>query len=169
MSTMFNRCGAKRRGKGTKQTQSTSSTSANTYGYTTPPDTADMEALRTHEFTHDPRIPYAFARQRQNMASSYANPLGGATTPQLRDAALRAGYEDSAQNEAQALREESHGLQGLQYAAKQSLAGMTAPRLIQTGGTSSGTGTSTIQQPFMDSLNPFVQGGASLGSAAILA
>lgn len=159
-------CGRLKAFKGqTTQTQNQTTSSANTYGWQTPPDTADTTALRNFQFQHDPRIDYSFARGRQNMANTYANPLGGATTPQLRDATLRAGYEDSAQQNAQADAEENYGFQGMKYGQASDLAHLTAPRLTQTGGSSTGSGVTTVQQPF--DWSSVISGGASMGSALL--
>src|SRR5688500_3604924 len=107
------------------------------------PGTADIAAQRNFQFGSDPRIGYAFARSRKNAAESFANPLGGYTTPQLRDAMLRAGDADSSQQEAQAYAEESHARQGLEYARRADLAQLTAPRLVTRGNSGRSSGTST--------------------------
>lgn len=128
--------------------------------------------MRGHQFATDPRIGHAFARSRTNAHESYNNPLGGYSTPQLRDAALRASDADSSQEEAQAYREESYGRNALEYAQKADVAAITAPRLVQTAqeGTSSGSGTSSSsgtgsqQQP----LAPAIISGASGMGAALL-
>lgn len=146
-------------GPKTKQTQTSNTT--NTYGWNAPPDTADVGALRGFEFESDPRLPYVFANARQKMEGTYDNPLGGATTPQLRDATLRAGYEDSAQNESQAYREENYGRQALEYGKLADIAQMTQPRLTQTSGSTNSSGTSQTSDPLGS-----IMKGASLGIAA---
>lgn len=167
------------------QTQSSSGSSgfsgANTFDFLTPPDTEDIRRQRGFQFQHDPRVGNAFSRQRRMLHESYGNPFGANTTQSLRDAALRAGDEDSAQNEAQAYREESHGLQGLQYGQLSDVANLTRPQLVQTGqsgtshedshatgtssGTASGTGTTTQSQPLLPGL---IQGASGVGSALIM-
>lgn len=162
-------CGRLRAAKGeTKQTQNQSTTSANTYGYVNTPETADTTALRNFKFEHDPRIPYAFARGRANVHNNYANPLGGSLggNAQLRDAALNANDQDSAQQEGQALSEENYGLQGLKYGQLADIASRTAPRFVQTGGSSTGSGTTTVQQPF--DWSGLISGGASMGAAMLM-
>lgn len=139
----------------------------------TPPDTADIEAMRGFTFDADPRVPYTFAKARQNIGESYNNPLGGNMTAGLRDAQLRASYEDLGQQEAQALREESHARQGLNYAKLADVATMTQPRMVQTGqaGTSSGTstGNSSGTQVQQNSLLPsLIQGGSAVGGALLM-
>lgn len=138
----------------------------NTYGLTPGPQSADIDAMRSFQFERDPRIPYAFANARNKLEQGYNSPTGGYTNPQIRDAQIRSGSRGLAQDESQALREENVGFQGMKFGQKAAVAGMTAPRVVQTGGTSSGTGTSTqTQSPGIDS---FIQGGASMGSALLL-
>jgi hypothetical protein len=159
-------CGQLRAAKGkTTQKQDSTSTTANTYGYMTPPDTGDISALRDFKFEHNPAIPYMYANARNKLESSYNSPTGGYTNPQIRDAQIRAGSRGLAQDESQALREENTGFQGMQFGQKQAVAGMTAPRLVNTGGTTKGDSTTTLQQPF--DWNSIIQGGASIGSAFI--
>lgn len=124
----------------------------------------DIDAMREHEFSTDPRIGYAFARNRRNARESFQNPMGGYTTPQLQDRMLAASDEDSTQQEAQAYREESHGRNALEYARDADVAAMTAPPLVQTGQTGTMSGTGSQQQ----SLMPGIVAGASGMGAALL-
>lgn len=139
----------------------------------TPPETADVTNLRDFEFTADPRVGYSFARTRRNVADSYSNPYGSYTTPALRDAMLRSQLEDIGQQEAQALSEENYARQGLQYAQRADVANMTQPRMVQTGGsgtssgTSSGSGTSNVQQSG-GALGSIIGGGSNVGAALLM-
>lgn len=161
-------------GPKTKTTQTQQQTGSNTatYGYSPGADSADIQAQRNFEFTPDPRVGYAFARQRQQAHDSYAQPLGGYSTPQLRDAALRASDADSAQTEAQTLAEENHNLQGLKYAQKADVAQMTAPRFVQTGGTTQqsgeSSGTSQTNPGLMGYLSQGISAGSNVGSAMLM-
>lgn len=139
-------------GGGPKTTQQSTGTTTNTYGWTPPPDWADLEGLRGFKFQSDPRIGHAFARGRGQAHESFNSPTGGYTTPQLRDATLRASDEDSTQQEAQAYREEDYGRQALEYGKLADIAQMTAPRLTQTGGSSTQSGTSQTNPSVMDSI-----------------
>lgn len=146
---------------------------ATTYGWENMPDTADIAAVRNFQYQSDPRIGYSFARSRRNAAESFANPLGGYMTPQIRDAILRAGNADSSQQEAQAYGEENYARQGLEFAKRANLAELTSPRLVTRGtsgrsrgsasGTSSGTGTSVGTQatPLLPGI---IQGVATVGA-----
>lgn len=146
---------------GPKTKQSSTSSTTNTFGFQAPPDTADVQAMRDFKFQSDPRIGYTYGRQRNQAHESFQSPTGGYTTPQLRDATLRASDEDSAQNEAQAYREENYGRQAIDYGRLADIAQMTAPRMVQTSGSTTGTGTSQTSDP----LGRVMQG-ASIGLAA---
>lgn len=125
--------------------------------------------MRDFQFTADPRVPYAFGKARSNIAESYNNPLGGNMTAGLRDAQLRASYEDLGQQEGQALREENYARQGLQYAQRADVANMTQPRMVQTGQAGSSSGTSsgnTVQS--QGALPSIIQGGSAVGSALLM-
>lgn len=114
-------------------------------------------------------MPYSFARTRQNIGATYANPNGAYTHPAIQDAALRASYEDLGQQEAQALREEDYSRQGLNYARTADVANMTQPRMVQTSqsGTSSGNSTGNTVQS-QSPLNSIIQGGSAVGSALLM-
>lgn len=156
-----------------QQTQNTATSGTNTYGHVPGAESEDINAVKDFKFGHDPRIPYTFARAMERARETYANPMGGATTPQLRDAVLRTTGEDLAQQEGQAYAEEGRSLQGLEFAKLMDVANMTMPRFVQTGheGTSSGTssgsssGTSTQTQSPMNSI---IGGASSIGSALIM-
>lgn len=127
----------------TKQAQTFNNT--NTFGWQNPPETADVAAVRDFKFTADPRIGYAFGNAKNQIGNSFKNPLGGVYSPQMRDSIMRSSLSDLAQQEGQAYSEANQGLQGQQFAQKGLVAGLTAPRMVQTGGsgTSSGTGSQT--------------------------
>lgn len=147
------------------QEQKQSYNNTNTYGWQTPPDTADTQALRDFKFEEDPHIPYIFGRQRQQAHDSYKNPFGGFTTPQIRDQNLRAIDSDSAQNEAQAHVEDKASKQGMEFGKLATVAGMTGPRLTQTGGSGNSGGTSTYSDSPLDNI---VKGASAAGSMAML-
>ena len=153
----------------TTQTQRQAYNNTSTYGWQAPPDTADIAAMRNFQFSADPRVPYSFARTRANVGATYDNPNSAYNTPALRDAAMRASYEDIGQQEAQALREENYTRQGLDYARIADVAGMTQPRAFQTSssGTSSGTSSGNTVQS-QGALPGIIQGGSAVGSALIM-
>lgn len=153
----------------TTQTQNQSYSGASTYGWQTPPDTEDIDAMRDFQFSADPRVPYTFARARQNIGESFNNPMGANTTQAIRDATLRASYEDLGQQEAQALREENYARQGLEFAKRADVAAMTQPRMVETSrsGTSSGTSAGNTVQS-QGALPGITSGGSTVGAALLM-
>ncbi len=149
---------------------------ANTYGQVSglddPRYAEAVHNVGSMQFGHDPSIPFTFARQRANARNTYANPLGSFASPQLREAQLNAIDADSAQNEAQAHREDNYGVQDRQYAQAHDIATLSAPKTVQTGGSTSSTGTNsgtsntTLKEPF--DFNSIVQGGSAMGSALLM-
>lgn len=155
-------------GPRTTQQQASTSNTTNTYGQISPlDDSRYAEAVGKvagFKYQRDPRIAYTYGHARQNINDSYDNPQGGYTTPQLRDASRNAAFGDMAQNEAQEYRNENYGRQAIDYAQLADVAQMSAPRTVQTSGSTEGKGTSTSQT------NPgvfdMITQGASLGIAA---
>lgn len=117
-------------------------TSQSTYGFMNPPETADVQAVRDFKPQADPGISYSFARAKNNLRSSFDNPLGAYTPAAVRDAMQFQGEQDLAQQEAQVLRESDRDNNEREFQKRLSVAGMTAPRLVQTGA----TGTATESQ-----------------------
>lgn len=151
------------------QQQQQSFSNQNTYGWMTPPDTADLQAMRGFQFQADPRVPYAFSRARQNVGATYDSPTSGFMPPSLRDAAMRSQYEDIGQQEGQALREENYARQGLEYARTADVASMTQPRLVneRSSGTSSGTSNSNTNQS-QGALGSAIGGASTVGAALLM-
>lgn len=148
-----------------QQTQNQSGTTTNTFGQISPlDDPRYAEAvgnLGKFKFQSDPRLPYTFGRARQRVEGTFDNPTGGYMTPQMKDAIRRTSYEDIGQEEAQAFREENQGRQAVQYGQLADVAQMSAPRTVQTSGSSTGTGSSSgTSQTNPGALNSIVQGGS---------
>lgn len=107
-----------------------------------PPDTPATTALQGMvKQGSDPSIPYAFAQRRQDVANSFQNPLGAYTTPAVRDAANRVTGEKLAMDESTAMQASKLAGDEAAFGRQATVAGLTSPRLVQTGGTSSGTST----------------------------
>lgn len=131
-----------------KQTTEQSSTSQfqNTYDWRQVPDSPYTKMLSGWQPTTDPGVGYAFGNAKNQLTNSFANPLGGAYTPQMRDSILRSSLSDLAMKESQAKSAAQYDVNNQNYAKLSTLANLTNPRLVQTGGTSSGTGNSTVTQ-----------------------
>ncbi len=74
------------------------------------------------------------------------NPTGGYVTPQIRDAIMRSGQRELAQQAGQQTREGQFDVNRQEQAKKLALADMTRPILTQTGSTSQGTQTTQQSQ-----------------------
>lgn len=145
----------------------------NAYGWQTPPDTADVQRLRDTQFQIDPTIGSRIGGAVRRMQSSFNSPLGGYYTPGMRAAIERGQERELMQTGGEQTRAGIYDVNNQNYARNLAVAGMTAPRLVQTGasgqssGTVSGTssGTSTTSSPWY---NDLVSGGAAMGSALLL-
>lgn len=151
------------------QTQNQSYQGTSTYDFLNPPDTADVQALRGHKFGVDPTIGHRIGAGVRRTKDSFLNPAGGHTTPQMRDAIMRGQERELMQEGGAQMRAGYYDANNQEFGKKLAVAGMTAPRMVQTGqsGTSSGTmsGKATTSEPWYNGL---VQGGASMGSALIM-
>lgn len=126
-----------------KQEQKSNNAVQNTYGYETPPETADFTKLREQQFEVDPGLAAQYGRQRADLNKSFAQPLGGYLSPQVRDAQMRSGQERLGRDEADAMRGGQFDKNKLDFARNTTVAGLTAPTMVQRGSTSQGSGTVT--------------------------
>lgn len=131
----------------------------NTYQYLPPPETADTAALRNMKATTDPTIPFRAAKQRQAVSQSYQNPFGSATSPATMEAMGRATNQAMDQQEAAETAASQFQADQTNFQRQAMLAQMTAPRLVQTGG------TQTQSSDWLSVLGAF---GAQLGQAALM-
>lgn len=147
----------------------------NQYGWEQMPDSQDIAALRGYREQVDPSIGASYSRRQTNLRSSYQNPLGAYTTPAMRDAALRSQEGELEQEYGQAQRQGYNDIQGRTGQRLAGLASLTAPNMVQSGGSSSGTssgtysgtGSNTGQTSQSEPLLPSLIGGAaSVGAAA---
>lgn len=135
-----------------------------THAWKAPPETADVSALREMKATADPSIPFQYSKARQNYANTFANPLGSYTSPSTKEAAARVTNQALAQDEAQALEQSQFNANNANFGRQATVAQMTAPTLVNTGGTQTQSGgfwSGLLQQG--------IGAGAQLGSAALMA
>ncbi len=149
-----------------KTVQQTQQTQANTYGYVDTPVTPQIQAVVDMKASTDPTIPYRYAAQRQQLADSYNNPFGAATSPAVRDAAARVTNQRLAMDEGQATAESQYNADQQNYARALTGAQLTAPKFVQTGGTTNGTSTQTQSGGFLGDLALGLVGGASSAATA---
>lgn len=132
-----------------------------------PPDTRDTTAYRDSinnaYDTADPSIAYSFNNQRNKIKDRYDNPFGADYSPEVADAAKYAGTNELDQAQGAALQADAFNRKNAKVSALGGVAGLTAPNLVQTGGTMNGT---TTQSGGM--LGSILGAGASIGSAALL-
>lgn len=124
-----------------KTTQTSQSTQANTFGQIKPEETADTQAIRDWKPMADPSISYAFGRAQNAIRDSFNNPLGADTPAAVKDAIERASYGQLGQAEAAVRGDEAFRNNSMDLSRRMYLDERTAPRIVQTGGTSSGTST----------------------------
>lgn len=146
-------------------TQNQQFSQANTFGWETPPDTADVQALRSHQFQVDPTIGHRVGGAIRRMQDSFQSPLGGYTTPQMRDAIQRTQERELLQEGGAQFRAGQYDVNNQQFGQKAAVAGMTAPRMVQKTSSGTSSGKATTSEPWYNGL---VQGGASMGSALLL-
>jgi hypothetical protein len=140
----------------------------------TPEDTPDIQAARAWKPQIDPGIGYTFARARQALKNQFDNPLGADTPAAVRDAAIYAGENDIAQQEAQAYRSAYNDANQQEWGKLNTLAQLTRPELVGLGTTSAtigsssassqgqSSGTSVEESPLLPSL---LQGAGNVGLA----
>lgn len=154
------------------QKTKTSQKTTNTYAHVAPPVTQEVTDLKTTaadlKGKISPIIRSSYAGARSSLNDSFQNPLGAHTTPAIRDATLRAGNADLSQQEAGALAASDHAAGEADFGRQAMIAGMTAPQLVQTGGTSQGTSQQSggIGQAILGSVAGV--GGAALGNPALM-
>ena len=150
-----------------KKKTTTTQTSNNTYGWQTPPTTPAVQELQTMvQKGSDPSIPYFFAQQREDLDNSFQNPLGAYTTSAVRDAASRTANERFGMAQSEAIKASNYSSNNQAFGQQSTIAGLTSPQLVQTGGTQSGT---QVQSGGFWSglLTNAIGAGAQVGAAAL--
>ena len=121
-----------------------------TYGSVAPVDTQDTIALRNQinkaYDTPDASIPYSSARQREAVGNRFGGMYGANYSPEVQDAIRYSATNDIDQEQGAAVRLDSFNRRQAKTAALGGLAQQTGSRVVQTGG--SGTGTQTQGIPW---------------------
>lgn len=123
----------------------------------------DIDRLRDTQFQADPTIGYRAASSRNRLNASNLNPAGGYTTPQIQEARRNAANRDIDEQAAMAGRAGQYDVNNLNMGKMQFLAGLTAPPLVQSGSTS--TGTEKFKTPFSAKIMPAMQSAAQMAAA----
>jgi len=160
----------------TKTTQQQSGTSAfnntNTYGQIVPIDTPDTQAFRDYRPEIDPSIAYGAAEAKNRLNQSFINPLGGRYSPHIEDAIKRTENRRIDQDASQAFRVGQNDVNRARQGQLGTLAALTAPRIVNTGssgtgsstGTMSGTGTMVERGGLFNDILSAARAGASIAS-----
>lgn len=149
-----------------KTDQKQTSYSTNTYGLGPQTNSADIQQLRgmvANPNEVDPTIAYGYARARQDSDNSFRNPLGAYTTPAVRDAAGRSAGRAINQEAAVATSAGRREAQDRAFQQQSYIAGLTAPPVVQTGGSSTGTVQGTNVQSYNPGVGSYISSG--LGAA----
>lgn len=123
------------------KTQKSTGSTTSSYGWQTPPTTPALEKLAGTQFQVDPTIGARAGEAQRTLQNSFNNPVGGFTTPAMRDAMMRSGSRELMQRSGEETRAGQYDVNKLNYGRDLAVAGMSAPTLTQTGGTSQGTVT----------------------------
>lgn len=153
--------------KKSNTTQQQSFNNANTYSQIAPQDTADVQAFRSWNPQTDPGLAAQYGNAKNQLTSSFNNPLGGYATAGMQDAQKRTGLRQLNQDEAQAFRGGAYDQNQQKAGQLGSLAALTSPRIVQSGSSGTGSGTSSTVQSG-DLLGQILGGASQVGSAALL-
>lgn len=125
------------------QNQTSRNTTANTFTRLPGASSPDIDTLRNTKFDIDPGLSAEYGKARSDLNKSFQQPLGAYLSPQVRDAQLRSGNERLNRDEAQAMRQGQYDVNNQKFGRDVTVAGLTAPPLVQAGSTSTGSGTVT--------------------------
>jgi hypothetical protein len=115
------------------KSQTSNSTTSGKSSISTP-DTPDIIAARKNIGQSNPSIGYGLGEAQRNLKETYQNPLGGYATPQIRDAVLRSGNRELAQQAGEQSREQAYDANRQRLA----LAGLTKGQVDESSGQMSG-------------------------------
>jgi hypothetical protein len=140
-----------------KKGPKTETTQTNTFSQITPQNTPDTQALRDYKAQSDPSRPYRFAHARDDYERGSHDPYGAYTTPAIRDASRQVFSNNLRQEEGQEALQEQFGMNQQEQSRLGTLAALTSPQIVQSGG------TGTSQQS--GGLGQFILGNAVEGAS----
>ena len=127
---------------GSKSKQQTQQQNTNTWGYQQAPITPYTQAaINASDVTEDPSIQNRYASMEDDVRNSYDDPYGAYTSPDVRQKSMLSRLLKLNTERDKALSENRFNTQQQRFGNKVSIAQLTAPSLVQTGGSSSGTVT----------------------------
>jgi hypothetical protein len=111
----------------------------------------------------DPSIPYLFGAERERLNNTYNNPLGAYTSPAVRDAVNRSAGKALNMQEQQTSEASRRASQDQAFGQQSYIAQLTDPRLLQTGGSTTGTLNGTNVQQYNPGIGSYIAQGAGVG------
>lgn len=136
----------------------------NTHEYLQPPTSTQQAAfdqnINTAYDTPDASIPYTFGNMREGLTNQFDSLYGGDYSPEVKDAKLYAGNQAIDQMQGGAIRDDNMRRKQAKTGLLGQSAGLMAPNLVQSGGTST-----TTSSPALGPM--LISAGAGLGSAAL--
>lgn len=129
-----------------KQKSTQQGTTTATYGHVDTPDTPDILKARSNTARIDPSIGARLGEQQRQLNSSLASPTGGYVTPQIKDAIQRSQSRELMQEAGAQTRAGQFDVNRINTSKDLALADLTKKQFVQTGGTSTGSGTVTQSQ-----------------------
>jgi hypothetical protein len=122
-----------------------SGSTTNTFGQIHPEDTQDTINFRNWQPQMDPGIGYQAASAKRDLDRQRINPYGAYTTPAIREAQKRNDYMKINEQEGQQFRAGQYDVNQQKVGQLGSLAALTKPEIVQTGGsfTSDNSGTTS--------------------------
>ena len=125
----------------------------------------DIDALRNAKYEIDPSIGYRAGAAKRRLDNSFTNPLGGYSTPQRDEAIRRSAGRSIDEQSGMEARAGQFDVNRLNLGKEQFLAGLTAPPLVQSGSTS--TGTEKFKTPFSAKIMPALQQSGQMAAMAL--
>jgi hypothetical protein len=122
----------------------------------------DIDTLRNTQFRVDPTIAFRQAAGQRQLQRTLDNPAGGYRTPAMRDALLLQGQRELGEQAGMESRAGQYDVNNQTYGKNLAVAGLTAPPLVQSG--SSYTGTEKYKTPFSAKIMPAIQTGAQIAA-----
>lgn len=109
----------------------------------------------------DPTIGFRAGAAKRRLDNSFVNPMGGYSTPQRDEAIRRSMNRDIDQQAGMEMRAGQFDVNHQRGGQLGSLASLMSPRIVQTGGTSSGTSNTEQGKNIWGNLLDIAMGGAN--------
>lgn len=147
-----------------KNTQSSNSSYSNAvqYGQIQPQSNKYIDAFANFEPQSDPTTPYRAASARNRVNAGLMSPTGGYATPQMLDARRNSAFRDIDEQSAMASRAGQFDINQQRMGQLGSLAGLMAPRIVQTGSSGSGKSDTAAGKNLFGDLLDLGMGAANL-------